>query len=201
MMELSVDEREQDEDLTALANQARAGSADAFDALARRVQDRVRRWAKEVTHDNDEADDVAQLVLLKLHAHVEQFEGRSRFTTWLFRVTRNLAFNRLHVAHRREALLARHAPELGEHDEPDRGAGSDARPALAALVHDCLAALPDRQREVFELGDLRGLNSTDIADRLGITPSTARGLLMKARRRMRLRMLELHPHLLEDYRP
>lgn len=201
-MELSVDNPSGDDELTALARQARAGNDESFRTLVRRIDDRVRRWARGVTHDHDEADDVAQLVLLRLHAHIERFEERSRFTTWLYRITRNLAFSRMQRERRREVLLERRAPQLvaDGHDAHDADSPPDA-PDVTSLVASCLDELPERQREVFELGDLRGLNSTEIAERLGITPSTARGLLMKARRRMRLRMLEAHPELLRDYSP
>lgn len=198
-MELSVNERGQDDELAALANQARAGDAGAFDALARRVRDRVRRWAQGVSNDGDEADDVAQLVLLKLHTHLERFEGRSRFTTWLYRVTRNVAFNRRQRERSRTVLLELHSRDAID-DVHERVADDDAA-RLAELVHFVYAALPERQREVYELADLRGFNSSEIAERLSITPSTARGLLMKARRRVRTRILESRPHWAEEMLP
>ena len=199
LLERSVDARRQDDELAALAEQARAGSASAFDALARRVHGRVVQWAKGVTQDGDDADDVAQIVLLKLHSRLGQFRGRSRFTTWLYRVTRNVAFSRMHRERRRGVLLARRAVELSERDDA-AGVGDDAE-RLAAIVQFVFAELPARQREVYELADLRGLNSHEIAERLGITASTARGLLMKARRRVRERMLESRMDLLEGLEP
>jgi RNA polymerase sigma-70 factor (ECF subfamily) len=201
LMELAVTERGQDEELTALANQARDGSADAFDALARRVHDRVRRWAQGVTHDSDDADDVAQLVLLRLHSRLDQFAGRSRFTTWLYRLTRNVAFSRRAREARREELWTAHSRDSDALREPERGHGSAEVERLAALVRHYLTELPRRQRMVYELCDIRGLNSTEVAERLGVTASTVRGLLMKARRRIRLRILAGHAALVEDYLP
>lgn len=198
--ELAVEERGRDDELTALARQARDGSAEAFDALARRVRDRVRAWAERVTRDSDDADDIAQLVLLKVHARLDRFEGRSRFGTWLYRITRNVAFNRMVKERRREDLRAVHDAEAPIAVEPVDASSPDHEAAqLAELVRFYHAELPRRQREVYEMADLRGLNSEEIAVRLGITASTARGLLMKARRKIRARMLESHAHLLEDY--
>jgi DNA-directed RNA polymerase specialized sigma24 family protein len=54
---------------------------------------------------------------------------------------------------------------------------------------------------VFELADLRGMSADDIARQLGMQPVSVRAALSRARRRIRLRMLEQHPHLLEDYEP
>jgi RNA polymerase sigma-70 factor (ECF subfamily) len=200
-MELSVNERGQDDELAALANQARTGDAGAFDLLARRVRDRVHRWAKQVTKDQDDAEDVAQLVLLKLHARIEKFEGRSRFSTWLYRVTRNLAFNRRQRERSRNELLEHHSLELVDDEQSSPSARDDDVARLAEIVQFVAAELPQRQREVYELADLRGFNSEEIAERLGITSSTARGLLMKARRRVRKRILESRPHWAEEMLP
>ena len=198
--ELAVEERTQDDELTELARQARGGSAEAFDALARRVRERVRAWAERVTRDQDDADDVAQLVLLKVHARLDRFEGRSRFGTWLYRVTRNVAFNRMQKERRREDLRAEHDAEASHAvDPPDVGSADGEAAQLAELVLFYGTELPRRQREVYEMADINGLTSQEIAVRLGITASTARGLLMKARRQIRVRMLEAHAHLLEDY--
>lgn len=200
-MEFVVDEGggAHDAELAALAGEARAGNARAFDTLARRVYARVRKWAHVISNDHDEAEDVAQLVLLRLHERIDQFEGRSRFTTWLYRITRNVAYSRAQRARRRAEAFARRSPEIADSVEQDTERESHDR--LEALVHFCVSELAPRQREVFELCDLQGLNSTEAAARLGITPSTARGLLMKARRRIRMRILESHSHLLEDYTP
>src|SRR6185503_12520359 len=85
--ELLIHESRDDAELTTLVAQARDGSASAFEELVRRVRSRIRRWAGRLTRDGDDAEDVTQLVLLRLHAHIDEFEGRSRLTSWLYRVT------------------------------------------------------------------------------------------------------------------
>ncbi len=194
---MTVPLRREDDQLAALARRAGEGQAAAFEELARRVRGRVRRWASAWTRDEDEAEDVAQQVLITLHLRVGDFDARSRFTTWLYTVTRNLALNRRRTAERRRMLLARE----GLAATSTEGAGPDeAAVRLAELVDFYLTRLTPRQREVFALAETHGLNSTQIADRLGITPSTARGLLLKARRTIRLRILESHADLLQEYR-
>ena len=197
--ELTVPIPRDDDHLATLARQAYAGQARSFDELARRVRDRVRRWAATVTLDEDEAEDVAQQVLLTLHARTGDFGARSRFTTWLYAITRNVALGRRRTDTRRQMLLARQETEQGAVPAPDAVA-DDAADRLADLVHLYRADLTPRQRMVFELSDIQGLTSVEVGRRLGITPSTARGLLLKARRAIRLRILEHHPQLLKDYR-
>jgi RNA polymerase sigma factor (sigma-70 family) len=171
----------------------------SFDELARRVRRRIQAWAHAVTHDEDEAEDVAQLVLLRLHARVSEYQGRSRFTTWLYRITRNLATDRRRREAKRSALLLNQVNSLAT-DQAVRDTPAEAPPHLAELVRFYLEELPGRQREVFELSDVQGLDSTQVGARLGISGSTVRVLLARARRTIRLRILEQRPQWLEEYK-
>jgi RNA polymerase sigma-70 factor (ECF subfamily) len=199
-MEIAVTGPTDDDELAALVARAR-GDPSAFDELAGRVRSRVRRWARRFVRDDDDAEDVAQLVLLRLHQRIEAFEGRSRLGSWLYRITQNLALERRRVEARRQALLALEAARRAEAADPsfDRASASDAA-RIARLAAGYLALLPRRQREVFELVELRGLTAADAAARLRIEPATARVLLLRARRAIRVRMLADHPRLLEEYR-
>lgn len=88
-MEIVVTGSGEDDELAALVNQARTGNTAAFDELARRVRARVRRWARVLVGDGGEAEDVTQVVLVRVHERLAEFEGRSRFASWLYRITRN----------------------------------------------------------------------------------------------------------------
>ncbi|HVT38885.1 MAG TPA: RNA polymerase sigma factor [Gemmatimonadaceae bacterium] len=198
-LEFNIPHEGDDFELARLARRARAGSAAAFEALATRVRDRVRRWAVRLTHDRDDAEDVAQLVLVRLHERVGEFEGRSRFTTWLYHITRNIVISRHVTAHRRNDLLAVHSHEMHWNTGQDAPPGGHDAAHIARLARACVSELSRRERRVFELSDLHGLNSTEIARQLHVKPATVRVLLLRARRRIRLRMLAEHPWLLEDY--
>ena len=197
--EWPISQPDDDDVLGALVARARSGSAAAFDELATRVQAQIRRWAARVSHDSDDAEDVAQLVLVRLHVRLREFEGRSRFTTWLYRMTRNVALNRQRIERRRASLLRAAAPSPAV-VMPDIASQSDDV-SLALLVRSLTTELTRREREVFELADLRGMSANDIAKSLGVQPVSVRAALSRARRRIRLKMLERHPHLLEDYDP
>jgi RNA polymerase sigma-70 factor (ECF subfamily) len=199
-MEIAVTGSRDDDELASLVGQVRRGDDAAFNTLARRVRDRIRAWARRLVADGDDAEDVAQLVLVRMHERLDDFEGRSRFASWLYRITRNVALERRRREDRRSALLAR---EIEQRDHPGGetiGEDDDAS-RLQQLVAAHFAALSPRQREVFELVELQGVNIGEVASRLGIEASTVRVLLLRARRTIRVRMLEAHPDLLEDYRP
>ena len=195
--ELPISQPDEDDILGALVGRTKQGSAAAFTELAERVRARIRHWAARVVRDDDDADDVAQQVLLKLHLRIREFEGRSRFSTWLYRMTVNTALNRRRVDRRRTELLrgtteppSTMMPDVARHDEQER---------LAALVRACIKDLSAREREVFEMADLKGMSTADIAVSLGVQPVSVRATLSRARRRIRIRMMEQHPYLLEEY--
>jgi len=192
--ELPISPHDEDDILGALVGRAKQGSASAFTELAGRVRSRIRSWAVRVVDDADDADDVAQQVLLKLHVRLREFEGRRRFTTWLY----NTALNRRRIDRRRADLLRDAARTAPENSAVTRTADVER---LNELVRACLSDLSDRERQVFELADLKGMSTTEIAATLGVKPVSVRASLSRARRRIRLRMLEEHPYLLEDYEP
>jgi len=194
--ELPISQPDEDDILGALVARATQGSSGAFTELASRVRSRVRDWAARVVHDDDDADDVAQQVLLKLHMRLREFEGRSRFTTWLYRMTLNTALNRRRVDRRRANLLLRITPQSTT-VTPETDVRESDR--IAALVRACLDELSHRERQVFEMADLKGVATGEIAARLNLEPVSVRAALSRARKRIRLRMMEQHRYLLEEY--
>jgi RNA polymerase sigma-70 factor, ECF subfamily len=195
--ELPISHPDEDDILGALVGRARQGSAAAFTELAARVRVRVRQWAMRVVRDEDDADDIAQQVLLKLQLRIREFEGRSRFTTWLYRMTVNTALNRRRLERRRSTLL-RDLPPASTTTMPEVAAAAEQQ-RIAALVRACTTELSDRERQVFQMADLDGTSVSEIAAALRLQPVSVRATLSRARRRIRLKMLEQHPHLLEEY--
>ncbi len=189
-----------EEEVDALVERARAGDVSAFERLARRVYERVHRWALAKTGDPDDADDVAQEALLRMHRHIGGFDGRSAFTTWLYQVTRSAAAD-LYRRRSKRLRLAEKAMKVAPpqaHDPRDSRATADERRA-AGLVRLFLEELSERQREVFDLCDLQGYAPVEVSEMLELEPVTVRSHLFRARTAIRGRILESHPELVEDY--
>ena len=153
------------------------------------------------TGDADDAEDVAQEVLVTLYRSLDHYAGRSRFTTWLYQVTRNAALglrrriaSRLRVA---RAVAARPPEPSAARDPLERVHESQ----VAQVVMTLFRELPRRQREIFYLADLEGFAPVEIAERLGMNPVTVRAHLLRARRALRARLLERHPELTEGRTP
>ena len=191
----AVSEPREDAEIPSLVEGIRAGHPAALERLVTRVQARVLRWARRYTDDEDSAEDVAQEVLIGLERRVHQFHGHSRFTTWLFAVTRSVALNHRRREVRRVALRAEQESASVSSDE----AATD-RQRMTALILRYFEALPPMQRQIFRLVDLEGREPSEVARQLGMRQVTVRANLFKARRNIRARMLEEHERLLTEYR-
>ncbi len=178
-----------------LVPRARQGDRGALESLLRACRDTIYRWALVQTADAEDAEDVTQEVLIRLYGSLHRYAGRSRFTTWLYRVTRNEAANLGRRIGRRLRLAA--AVQAGSAEPVEPGDPLDRIHAgqVAALAERLLRALPRRQREVFHLADVEGCTAEEISERLGLSPVTARVHLMHARRALRSQLLERVPGL------
>lgn len=202
-MPASVPKRDEGsaEDLDALARRAVDGDERAFEALVRGVHGRIHRWALARLGDPDDADDVTQAVLVRLHRKLDTWRGCGRVTSWLYRVTANECSSWRRRVARRLGRRERLRFEDDDHASSDRGepaAGGTNAKEVARLVTHYFEALPDRQREVFDLVDLQGYAPAEVSEMLDLNPNTVRANLFKARHSIRARILEDHPHVAED---
>lgn len=156
------------------------GEADAARILTQRFLPRVLSHARRVLGNEAEAEDVAQEAMLRLWriAPDWQSDGPARPATWLYRVTANLAIDRLRRAGR--------AIGLDQIDEPhDPSPGTDAGMMTAdrlAALDAGLAALPERQRQAVVLRHIEGLSNPEIATVLDISVEAVESLTARGRR-------------------
>ncbi len=176
---------------------AQGGDGTAFESLVRHCYQQIYRWALVQTGDPDDADDVTQEVLVVLHRKLKSYQGRARFSSWLFQVTRNAALQHGRKVGRLSRLKQR-ASEVAMDDGNTAGGTAELDGARAAdFVRTLFLELPIRQREVFDLADLQGFSPSEIGRMLGMKAVTVRANLCKARRALRAAILERHPELVE----
>jgi RNA polymerase sigma-70 factor, ECF subfamily len=165
-----------------------------------RWQARIHRWAFAWVADADEADDVTQQVLVRLHLGLSRFRGQSAFSTWIYRIARNSAGDLLRRRRRRVHALERmRRMDPTDESAPDAADELDRRETLAT-ARSALAGLPTRQRELFDLVDLQGYAPHEAAAMLNLSDGTVRAHLFRARRAVRAAILALEPALSEGRR-
>ncbi len=162
-----------------LVEAARDGSLTAFDALVDRYRGAIVRLAFQMTHDLDEANDVAQDTFLRAFSRLDSYHPDRPFARWLFVIARNAALDALR---RRK----RTAPLDSDGEAMDLGPEELAvRNDEAGRVHAALASLPSKHREALELYYLSGLRYREIADALHIPIGTVKTHISRAKRRLR----------------
>src|SRR5215468_6555392 len=82
-------------DESQLVAQSREGDTTAFNELVRRYEGKIFRLAQHVTQNREDAEDVLQETFLKAYEHLDQFQGNSRFYTWIVRIAVNQALMKL----------------------------------------------------------------------------------------------------------
>ena len=188
--------RERDEE--ALAGRAAAGDAAAFDALVTALSGRVFSVALRLLQDRGEAEDLTQEVFVALYHHLPEFRGESRLSTWVYRITKNRALNRLKFLKRRQhgvqADVDDPAVARGVAD-PDTGMGELKDPArklqgtaLGRTLEAHLMALPEEQRLLVVLRDLEDLSYEEIVEMTGLPLGTVKSRLHRARAELAARL-------------
>lgn len=179
-----------DREILDLAERAGKGERGTREKLAGALRPLVCRWALVMTGDPDDAEDVAQVVLMRALNSIASFDGRSRVTTWVYRITRNASLDHQR-AKRQEQRLAEKAEWLtaARTPQPDDPLDEIEMKRTLRLIQALVTELPMMQREVFDLVDLQGLRPGEAARLLQMNPNTLRVHLFRARRRMRKEML------------
>jgi RNA polymerase sigma-70 factor (ECF subfamily) len=156
----------------------RAGARESFEELYRVHGARMKSVAAHVLGDRAEAEDAVQDAFVNIFRSAASFEGRSRFSTWIYRVVVNACHDRLR---RRRETVALDAPGAAEGIVPAARSGD---PALRVALEKGIGSLPERQRSAFVLFAVEGFSHREIADILGVSVGGSKTLVFEARRRL-----------------
>jgi RNA polymerase sigma-70 factor (ECF subfamily) len=150
---------------------ARDGDSAAFEDLVRTHQADVYRLALHFVRDPPTAEDVTQEAFVHAYRSLRKFRGGSKFSTWLFRITRNCAVDAIRRRERRrtyeQAALEPEAPV--------------EEPSLRMALEDAIDALPQELREPFVLIEVFGLSYSETSGVLGVPAGTLKSRMHRAR--------------------
>lgn len=153
----------------------------AFERLVGRYRHRLLGFLNRQLGSNEDAEDMAQEVFLRVFRERKRYWAGSKFSSWLFTIARNLARNALRARRHQSVAPLRDWMQAAD-GQPSRQVQQQE---LATVVRRAIAGLDERQRQAVLLNSVEGLAHTDIARILGRTPEAVKSLLYRARANLR----------------
>ena len=170
-----------------LVQRAQGGDREAFVALVRAHDERLRGLAYQLLRDPDLMDDVLQEAYLRAFRALPRFEARAGFGTWLHRIAYNACMDELRRRRRRPWLRF---AESGLEEEPAPDEPLDDRAARSSAVRAALAALRPEERAAVWLVDAEGRDYREVAELTGVAEGTVASRLNRARTGLRRALTE-----------
>ena len=179
-----------------LVEQIKAGEKTSLEALLGRYQDKVYRLAMSFTKNPADAEEVLQDVFLTVYRKIASFEGRSAFSTWLYRITVNTALMKLRGRGPAQESIDEYLPQFtkdGRHarmvvdftDGPEKLLLLKER---EQILREAIEALPPDYKVVLVLRDLEGLSNEEVAEVVGASVLAVKARLHRARLALRGRL-------------
>jgi RNA polymerase sigma-70 factor (ECF subfamily) len=179
----------------ALVERVRSGDVLAYDSLVRKYERQVFRIAQHITQNREDAEDAMQDAFLKAYEKLDQFQGHSKFYTWLVRIAVNESLMRLRK--RRTGKMV----SIDEDIVTDEGSvprdladwapdpeQNYSRTELGEILRKTIQGLPQGFRIVFVLRDVEGLSTEETAETLNLSIPAVKSRLLRARLQLRERL-------------
>jgi RNA polymerase sigma-70 factor (ECF subfamily) len=164
------------------------GERDLYEILMRRYNQRLFRVIRSILRDENETEEVIQDAYVRAYEHLDQFEGRSKFSTWLTKIAIYEAYARLKSRKRTsgfddymEQLMA-----TSDRSPEERTFDSEVRSLLEIAVD----SLSDEHRSVLIMRDIEGMSTSETAECLDITEENVKVRLFRARAAIRRQLFE-----------
>jgi RNA polymerase sigma-70 factor (ECF subfamily) len=180
------------DDEAAVVAQARLGNANAFNELLRRYERKIFRLALHITQNREDAEDVLQESFLKAYEHLDQFQGQSKFYTWIVRIAVNQALMKLRKRKSDRSVSLDDTIDTGEDNIVREIATWDENPEqkysreeLNSILTSAVDGLTPIYRAVFVLRDIDGLSTEEAAEALELSVPAVKSRLLRARLQLR----------------
>lgn len=182
------------EDEPQLVAAAKRGDLSAFEALVNRYDRKIFRLAQNITQSREDAEDVMQEAFLKAFEHLGEFQGNSRFYTWLVRIAVNQALMKLRKRRPNEFSLDQDLEteeDVIPREVEDWGPTPEDRyeqTELGRILSDAIGELDPAFRIVFQLRDIEELSTEETAQALGLSVPAVKSRLLRARLKLRQKL-------------
>jgi RNA polymerase sigma-70 factor (ECF subfamily) len=175
-----------------LIDRTLAGDPSAFGLLVHRYQDRLFNTLVQVTGSREEAEDVAQDTFVHAYTKLKQFQQRSSFYTWVYRIAMNLSVSRRRRKRPSESIeFGREHAGIEPLDGLDSPVQQLERQERIALIRLALDSLNEEARTILVLRELDGCCYDSIAEVLDVPVGTVRSRLHRARLQLKRQLEEV----------
>ncbi len=173
---------------------AKSGDISAFETLVNRYEHKIFRLTQNITQNREDAEDAMQEAFLKAYEHLSEFQGNSRFYTWLVRIAVNQALMKLRKRRPNQVSLDEEV-DTGEdmvaRDVEDWGPSPEERyeqTELGQILSTVVGELEPGFRIVFQLRDIEELSTEETAEALGLSVPAVKSRLLRARLKLRQKL-------------
>jgi RNA polymerase sigma-70 factor (ECF subfamily) len=177
-----------------LIQEFRLGDQSSFEELLSRYSNKVFSLASRLTRNPEDAEEVLQDVFVTVHRKIASFEGKSSFSSWLYRVTVNAAFMKLRKRRQDQSISLEdlvqqpHAAAVLKSHESTYVDAQSIRNQMLEALENAIRKLPDDYRPVFILRDVDGLTSREVGRILDLTVPAVKSRLHRSRLMLRRRL-------------
>jgi RNA polymerase sigma-70 factor (ECF subfamily) len=173
-----------------LIHRVAQGSEKAFEKLVKKYQHSIFNTIYRYIGNYDDVEDVAQDVFIKVWRHAKSFRGKSKFSTWLYRITVNHCLN-YRTKHRRRPVSLNEMTEKERIPESLIVEVDHEQRRKAEIVRKAIEELPERQRIALVLSKYEGRTYKEIAEMMKASVSSIESLIFRAKSALREKLLPL----------
>lgn len=166
------------------------GDEVAFEQIVRKYEHRVLNTIYRYIGKSDEAEDIAQEVFIKVWHHAKSFKGKSKFSTWLYRIVVNQCLN-YRSKHKERLASLDEIMEQGKTPESLKVEIEFERQRKSKIMKRTIDDLSKRQRIALVLSKFEGKSYKEIAQIMGISLSAVESLIFRARGALKKKLLPL----------
>jgi RNA polymerase sigma-70 factor (ECF subfamily) len=177
-----------------LVEALKRGNSECFEELLKRYTEKVHNLAMRITRNEEDAEEVLQDVFVTVHNKIDKFEGKSAFSSWLYRVTANTAFMKLRKRRQTPSVsLEDFGTTIKESWVSKRSEDCDvdyisSRHEMRKALEEAIEKLPEEYRAIFLLRDVDGLSSQEVGEILDISVPAVKSRLHRSRVMLRKRL-------------
>lgn len=181
----------------------RQGDTSSFEELIARYGEKVHNLALRITRNEEDAEEILQDVFVTVYQKINKFEGKSAFSSWLYRVTANTSFMKLRKRRQTPAISLEEFPSgvkeswVGKKSSDCDMDFISSRHEMREALEMAIAKLPEEYRVIFLLRDVDGLSNQEVGGILELSVPAVKSRLHRSRLMLRKKLQKFYDDYLD----